>query len=97
MSFIAEIHGKSPFNAFEDFLTADVFAAFKYIPPYVGLVRFLRMIEGVDTIIPKPDETTACKYHFWPWAADTYTEPDLLVEIKHIRDYLLNVFDLDSA
>lgn len=29
MSFIAEIQGKSPFHAVEDFLTSDVFTAFK--------------------------------------------------------------------
>lgn len=97
MSYIAEIQGKSPFNVFEDFLTADVFAAFKYIPPHLGLVRFLRTIEGVDALIPEPDKTTVCKYFFWPWSEDSYTEPDLLVEIEHIRGYLLNVFDLDSA
>ncbi len=37
MSFIAEIQGKSPFHAFEDFLTPDVFTALKYIPPYFGM------------------------------------------------------------
>ena len=29
MSFIAEIQGKSPFYAFEDFLTSDVFTSLK--------------------------------------------------------------------
>lgn len=37
MSFIAELQGKSPFHTFEDFITSDVFASFKYIPSYVGM------------------------------------------------------------
>jgi len=90
MSFIAEIHGKSPFHKFEDFLTSDVFAAIKYIPPHQGFVRFLRTIKGIDSIIPEPDKNTICSFYFWPLALLFHREPDKLLE-HQIREKIYHI------
>ncbi len=85
MVAIAEIHGKSPYTTSEDFLTADVFGAFRYLPAESGIIGFLRSIAGIEEIIPEPDagrtgtETTAT-FHFWPLGRTR--EPDVLVELQ---------------
>ncbi|HSH01736.1 MAG TPA: hypothetical protein VLL52_04395 [Anaerolineae bacterium] len=45
---LAEIHRKTPFTYFEDLLTADVFMAFKYLPPYLGIIPFLRTVPTLE-------------------------------------------------
>lgn len=77
---IAEIHGKSPLTTSEDFLTADVFTAFRYLPADRGIVGFLRSIQGVADIIPAATEETTAEFFFWPLG---YTrEPDVLIELE---------------
>jgi hypothetical protein len=79
---IAEIHGKTPFDYYEDLLTADVFAAFRYLPADVGIIGFLRSIENVADIIAQPTGDSTCEYHFWPLGELCGREPDLLLELN---------------
>ncbi|NLF64692.1 MAG: hypothetical protein GX579_08815 [Chloroflexi bacterium] len=78
---IAELHGKSPFNTSEDFLTAGVFTAFRYLPPEPGLVSFLCSVPGLGAKLPASGEVEA-RLHFWPLGALLRREPDLLIELK---------------
>jgi hypothetical protein len=79
---IAEIHGKMPLNYSEDILTADVFAAFRYLPADIGIAGFLRSIDGIADILPEPDEETVCEFHFWPLGTFLNRKPDLLLELR---------------
>lgn len=87
---IAEIHGKSPFGFLEDFLTADVFSVFRYLPADWGIAGYLRTVPGLGERIPTPNETTACTYYFWPLGQKHRREPDLLLELA-IGDQLYHV------
>jgi len=82
---IAEIHGKSPLTTSEDFLTADVFTAFRYLPADSGIAGFLRSIEGVPNIIPAVSERASAEFFFWPLGCvgqlERAREPDVLVEL----------------
>lgn len=79
---IAEIHGKTPFDYYEDLLTADVFAAFRYLPAHSGIIGFLRSIETVADIIAQPDADSTCEFHFWPLGELCRREPDLLLQLN---------------
>jgi hypothetical protein len=79
---IAEIHGKTPFDYYEDLLTADVFAAFRYLPGDAGIIGFLRSIESIADIIPRPEPDSTCDFHFWPLGELFRREPDLLLELN---------------
>lgn len=76
---IAELHGKSPWTTSEDFLTADVFTAFRYLPPDTGIIDFLRSIPEIAEIIPAPSRDVNADFYFWPLG--TTREPDVLVEL----------------
>lgn len=76
---IAEIHGKSALTKSEDFLTADVFTAFRYLPADTGIAGFLHSIEGMDGVLPAPRETATAAFYFWPVGATR--EPDVLIEL----------------
>lgn len=78
---IAEIHGKTPFDYYEDLLTADVFAAFRYLPADAGVIGFLRSIENLAEFIARPDANSTCELHFWPLGELCNREPDLLLEL----------------
>jgi hypothetical protein len=78
---IAEIHRKSIFDGSEDLLTSDVFAAFRYLPADAGIIGFLRSVENVGALLPPPDQTSTCEYHFWPLGELCRREPDLLLEL----------------
>jgi hypothetical protein len=78
---IAELHGKSPWTTSEDFLTADVFAAFRYLPAEPGLVSFLRSVPGLGERLPVAREVEA-RLHFWPLGMFLKREPDLLLELR---------------
>ena len=77
---LAEIYGKTPFIYFEDLLTADVFAAFRYLPSDIGIIGFLRSIPGLAPLIEKPDEHSTCTFHFWLVGSAIGREPDVLLE-----------------
>ncbi|MCA9923384.1 MAG: hypothetical protein KC421_13475 [Anaerolineales bacterium] len=79
---LAEIYGKTPFIYFEDLLTADVFAAFRYLPSDIGIIGFLRSIPGLESLIEKPDEHSTCTFHFWPVGSAIGREPDVLLELE---------------
>ena len=49
---LAELHGKTPYAYSEDLLTADVFAAFRYLPVQEGIYAFLRSVPGLDKKLP---------------------------------------------
>lgn len=76
---LAEIHGKSPGAASEDMLTANVFAAFKYLPVEKGILGFLRSVPTIGELLPQPKKHCACTYYFWP--RGDLREPDVLLEI----------------
>lgn len=76
---IAEIHHKSSLTTSEDFLTADVFSTFRYLPVTEGLIGWLRLNPGLAKNIPMPQESAATVYHFWPLG--NTREPDLLIEL----------------
>jgi hypothetical protein len=78
---LAEIHGKTPFDYYEDLLTADVFAAFRYLPAGAGIIGFLRSVENMATAIACPEGTSTCEFHFWPLGQLCRREPDLLLEL----------------
>ena len=78
---LAEIHGKSPLTGSEDFLTADVFTAFRYLPPGPGLIGFLRTIPGLGELLPRAERESAA-IHFWPVGLHFNREPDLLIELS---------------
>ena len=78
---IAEIHGKTPYDYFEDILTADVFTAFRYLPADRGIIGFLRSVPGLEAKIPLPDKNSTCTIHFWPVGHSCRREPDLLLEL----------------
>jgi hypothetical protein len=79
---IAEIHGKSPLSTSEDFLTADVFTAFRYLPAASGLIGFLCSIPGLGDLLPPAHEAMA-QIHFWPLGSRFNREPDLLLELNY--------------
>ena len=76
---IAEIHGKSPNTRSEDKLTADVFTAFKYLSVEVGILGFLRTVDGLGDYIPDSYENADCSYYFWPLG--DLREPDVLLAL----------------
>ena len=84
---IAEIHGKTPFDYYEDLLTADVFAAFRYLPADAGIIGFLRSIENVADVIVQPEASSTCEFHFWPLGELCRREPDLLLEKRKSSPY----------
>lgn len=77
---IAEIHRKSPLTTSEDFLTADVFSTFRYLPAETGIIGFLRSHSELAKRIPKPKGEATAFYHFWPLGEKR--EPDLLLELN---------------
>jgi len=81
---LAEIHGKMPFIYSEDLLTADVFAAFKYLPADSGILAFLHSIDGLNGLLRplQAGDTVTCTYHFWPIGLERRREPDVLLEIS---------------
>ena len=79
---LAEVYGKTPFTYFEDLLTADVFAAFRYLPPHIGIIGFLRTIPGLEKQIEQPNESSTCTFHFWPVGDVIGREPDVLLEVE---------------
>ncbi len=81
---LAEIHGKMPFIYSEDLLTADVFAAFKYLPADSGILAFLHSIDGLNGLLRplQAGESVTCDYHFWPLGFMRRREPDVLLEIS---------------
>lgn len=78
---LAEIHGKAPLSNSEDLLTADVFSAFKYLPAEIGILAFLRSVEGLSEFL-QGEEIAICTYHFWPIGLKCGREPDILLEIQ---------------
>lgn len=86
---IAELHGKSPWTTSEDFLTADVFTAFRYLPADMGIIGFLRTIPGLDERLPAAREAEA-RIHFWPLGMFLRREPDLLLELR-LDDRLIHI------
>jgi hypothetical protein len=76
---IAEIHHKSPLTTSEDFLTADVFSAFRYLPVTEGLIGWLHLNPDLAKNIPVPQESAAAVYHFW--SLGNTREPDVLIEL----------------
>lgn len=87
---LAEIYGKTPFIYFEDLLTADVFAAFRYLPPDIGIISFLRSIPGLESLIEKPNASSTCSFHFWLVGKVIGREPDVLLEVE-INGRLLHI------
>lgn len=87
---VAEIHRKTPLIYSEDLLTADVFTAFRYLPPHHGAIGFLRSVEGIADILPAADNNSTCEVHFWPLGLYCNREPDLLLELD-IRGRLFSV------
>lgn len=79
---LAEIFYKSIFNDSEDLLTSDVFTTFRYLPPHLGIIRFIRSIDDLHKFIAEPDEKSTCEYYFWPLGQILYREPDLLLEFR---------------
>jgi hypothetical protein len=70
---IAEFHGK---HGEEDNLTSDVFGAFKYLTPELGLLPFLSKAESFDQKESELRwEADTVIYSFWPRAGRR--EPDL--------------------
>lgn len=75
---IAELHGK---HLEEDLLTSDVFGAFKYLPPSLGLLPFLAKAKPfVEDAAPLSCDAGDASYYFWPRAGRR--EPDLLILLK---------------
>ena len=79
---IAELHGKTPFIYSEDLLTADVFTAFRYLPPATGIVSFLLSIPGLGQKLSPITEDVHVTYHFWPLGERYRREPDLLLALQ---------------
>jgi hypothetical protein len=79
MSIHAELHDKMPFIYSEDILTSDVFTAFRYLPAGMGIIGFLRTVEGLAGLIEAPDESSSCAIYFWPRGSTK--EPDVLLEL----------------
>lgn len=79
---IAEIFYKSIFNDSENLLTSDVFTVFRYLPPHIGIIRFIRSIDDLHKFIVEPDEKSTCEYYFWPLGLLLHREPDLLLELR---------------
>jgi hypothetical protein len=79
---IAELHGKTPFIYSEDLLTADVFTAFRYLPPATGIVAFLLSIPGLGQKLSPITEDVHVTYHFWPLGERYRREPDLLLALQ---------------
>jgi hypothetical protein len=77
---IADIHGKSPWTTSEDFLTANVFTAFRYLPASTGIVGLLRSIPGIAELLPAPGTGAAASFYFWPLGVTR--EPDVLIELE---------------
>lgn len=78
--------GESRWHRHEDLLTADVFGAYRYLPPRVGVLPFLcgaRAADGTslaDALARESislDELTCCEIAFWPSLEGK--EPDILV------------------
>ena len=85
MVAIAEIHGKSPYTNSEDFLTADVFGAFRYLPAEIGILGFLRSIVEIGEVLSAPNVVnteveSSAAFFFWPLGEAR--EPDVLVELN---------------
>ncbi len=81
---LAEIHGKTPFIYFEDLLTADVFAAFRYLPTADGIYAFLQKIPGLHEKLPVSieNEEISVSFHFWPVGEQQRREPDALLALQ---------------
>ena len=79
---LAEVFYKNIFNDSEDLLTSDVFTVFRYLPPHIGIIKFIRSIDDLHEFIPKPEEKSTCEYYFWPLGLLLHREPDLLLEIQ---------------
>ncbi|MBK7916861.1 MAG: hypothetical protein IPJ94_11500 [Chloroflexi bacterium] len=81
---IAEIHGKTPFTYYEDILTADVFAAFRYLPTQLGIYAFICSIPGLSQKLPQlaGNENITCTFHFWPFGEKHRREPDVLLALQ---------------
>lgn len=81
---LAEIHGKTPFIYFEDLLTADVFATFRYLPAAAGIYAFLQTIPGLGEKLPVPinDEEITARFYFWPVGDEQRREPDVLLALQ---------------
>lgn len=79
---LAEVFYKSIFNDSEDLLTSDVFTVFRYLPPHLGIIRFIRSIDNLHKLIPEPDKKSNCEYYFWPLGLLLHREPDLLLEFQ---------------
>jgi hypothetical protein len=72
---ILSLHGKS---GEEDSLTSEVFGSFKYLPPSLGIVPFLRRARDVNGHLPLCHfEADIALYCFWPRARRR--EPDLFL------------------
>ena len=87
---LAEIFYKNIFNDSEDLLTSDVFTVFRYLPPHIGIIRFIRSIDDLYKFITEPDEKSTCEYYFWPLGLLLHREPDLLLEFQ-IREKIYHV------
>ncbi|MBK8988393.1 MAG: hypothetical protein IPM39_20390, partial [Chloroflexi bacterium] len=80
---LAEIHGKTPFLYFEDLLTADVFAAFRYLPAQEGIYAFLRSVPGLGKKLPAlTGENVTATFYFWPMGEQRRREPDMLLALQ---------------
>lgn len=86
----AEIFCKPIGNDSEDLLTSEVFATFRYLPPNLGIIRFIRSIEDLNTRIPEPDAESTCEYYFWPVGKKLRKVPDLLLELG-VKDKVYHI------
>ncbi len=90
----ALLHGKlsREQERMEDLLTSAVFGRLKYLPPEVGLFRFLEKAEATDCSMPPLANLCSeyagatVEYEFWPAWTDnddcSPCEPDLLLRIN---------------
>jgi hypothetical protein len=80
---LAELHGKTPYAYSEDLLTADVFAAFRYLPVQEGIYAFLRSVPGLDKKLPAlTGENVTATFYFWPMGEQYRREPDMLLALQ---------------
>lgn len=87
--YLNGLPGESQWDRMEDVLTADVFGAYRYLPPDLGILPLLRLARderfrpldrfladrGVDL-----EALREARFYFWPTLQDG-CEPDLLVAL----------------